>query len=165
MYDDRDAGPTLWEGTRLHPLAGGYSGETFVAGEGADRVVVRIYARKPDRAAIDASLLHLVRGLIPVPRVLELRHATSLAPAVLVTEYVDGIRLDTALADPGSGLDLTALGAGLGAMLQHPVADTVPRRRAVRRRQARAVHGSAAERPARLGGAAPHRESAGRLAA
>lgn len=99
-------------GEPLHPLAGGYSGETYVAGEGADRVVVRIYARTPGRAAIDASLLHLVRGLVPAPRVLELRRPTAGTPAVLVTEFVEGVRLDTALATRAT-LDFESLGRSL----------------------------------------------------
>jgi aminoglycoside phosphotransferase (APT) family kinase protein len=77
--------------------------------------VVRIYARDPARAAIDASLLRLVRGLLPVPAVLELRHPTAGTPAVLVTEYVAGQRLDVALA--GASCDLERVGRSVGAVL------------------------------------------------
>ncbi len=113
--------PTDWHGPALRPLAGGYSGETFVAGEGSDRVVVRIYTREPARAAVDASLLRLVRGLVPVPAVLELRLPTASTPAVLVTEYVEGTRLDVALAAGGVAsderLDLGVLGGSLANLL------------------------------------------------
>ena len=67
-----------WFGTAMQPLAGGYSGETFVVGDG-DRRWCAIYRRTPDRAVVDASLLRLVRGIVPVPSVVEvrLRPATS----------------------------------------------------------------------------------------
>jgi aminoglycoside phosphotransferase (APT) family kinase protein len=106
-----------WFGTPLTPLAGGYSGETFLVGTGGDRVVVRIYRRHPDRAAVDASLLRLVRGIVPVPAVLEVRPATADQPAVLVTEYLDGTPLDQVLhADPPA-LDYKTLGYNLGWVL------------------------------------------------
>ncbi len=104
-------------GARLEPLEGGYSGETYLGGGPPDQVVVRIYARDPARAAIDASLLRLVRGLVPVPEVLELRHPTDGTPAVLVTEYVAGTRLDLALAEGSSTLDLERLGQSLSDLL------------------------------------------------
>lgn len=106
-----------WHGIPLRPLAGGYSGETYVAGEDSERVVVRIYARNPERAAIDASLLHLVRGLLPVPAVLELRHPTRTSPAVLVTELVAGTRLDALLAEPAAAVDFEVLGHSLAGVL------------------------------------------------
>ncbi len=106
-----------WHGTAMTPLAGGYSGETFLAQTGGDRAVVRIYRRNPQRAAIDASLLRLVRGIIPVPDVLELRRATADMPAVLVTEYLDGIPLDQVLRADRSGLDWETLGYNLGWVL------------------------------------------------
>jgi aminoglycoside phosphotransferase (APT) family kinase protein len=101
----------------LRPLAGGYSGETFVAGAGDDRVVVRIYARDSGRAAVDASLLWLVRGLVPVPEVLELRRPTEDMPALLVTEYVEGLRLDLALVEEPAWLDLETVGRSVGRVL------------------------------------------------
>ena len=67
----------------LTPLAGGWSGETFVSQVGGERTVVRIYARPSHRGGraheVDAALLHLVRGLVPVPEVLEVRRADSSA--------------------------------------------------------------------------------------
>ena len=59
----------------LTPLAGGFSGETFVSVYAGERAVVRIYGRRSegrgaDAPDIDAAVLELVRGLLPVPRVL-----------------------------------------------------------------------------------------------
>lgn len=106
-----------WFGTPLAPLAGGYSGESFLVGTGDDRVVMRIYRRDPDRAAVDASLLRLVSGIVPVPAVLELRPATADQPPVLVTEFLDGIPLDRVLRADPPGLDWETLGCNLGWVL------------------------------------------------
>jgi aminoglycoside phosphotransferase (APT) family kinase protein len=108
-----------WNDAALTPLAGGYSGETFVASTSAafPEYVVRIYARNPDRAPVDAALLRLVRGLVPVPEVLELRPATSSTPAVLVTEYVRSVSLEDVLADPPDDLDWESLGLEVGWLL------------------------------------------------
>ena len=61
----------------LRPLAGGHSGRTFVADGAGEPSVVRLYpvgdARGPDAPEVDAAVLHLVRGLVPVPEVLEVR--------------------------------------------------------------------------------------------
>ena len=106
--------------TSLEPLDGGWSGETFLAEAGGERTVVRIFAdprHSPDAADIQASLLRLVRGLLPVPDVLEVRCADPVAgtPPLLVTEYVDGVRGDLLLADLG-GDDLEAVGRAFGAV-------------------------------------------------
>ncbi len=89
-------------GASIAPLEGGWSGETFVAEAGGERTVVRIYAdpRHPEHAAeIAASLLRLVRGLLPVPQVREVRRADPAAgtPALLVTEWLPGVRGDLLL--------------------------------------------------------------------
>jgi len=89
-------------GASLTPLDGGWSGETFLAEAGGERTVVRIYAdpRHPEHAAeITASLLRLVRGLLPVPQVKEVRRANAAAstPALLVTELLPGVRGDLLL--------------------------------------------------------------------
>lgn len=106
----------------LQPLEGGHSGETFVGRVAGERVVVRIYAgrssRGPAAYEVDAALLRLVRGLIPVPSVLEVRGrppGTDL-PALLVTSYLAGMRGDLLLPglDPGS---TARLGAELGRLL------------------------------------------------
>ncbi len=100
--------------SELTPLPGGWSGETFLAEAGGERSVVRIYARPGDRgeyaAEIDAALLRLVRGLVPVAPVLEVRRAVPGAdvPAMLVTGFVEGERGDLLLPslDPGGLADL-----------------------------------------------------------
>ena len=92
----------------LEPLAGGWSGETFVArvggvngvdGADVERQVVRIHARNPARAEVDAALLRLVRGLVPVADVLEVRQATGEMPALLVTSFLPGVRGDLLLPE------------------------------------------------------------------
>ena len=108
--------------TALTPLDGGWSGETFVAEVAGERSVVRIYAGASHRGAnaheVDAALLRLVRGLVPVPEVLEIRRADPAAdhPALLVTSFLPGVRADLLLPD----LDergLAVLGARLGRIL------------------------------------------------
>src|ERR1051325_3444847 len=86
----------------LAPLAGGFSGETFVAEAGGERTVVRIYGewsrtrRGQEASTIDAAVLRLVRGLVPVPEVLEVRRpdASGESPGLLVTSFLPGTRLD-----------------------------------------------------------------------
>lgn len=106
----------------LRPLTGGWSGQTFSADLGGEQVVVRIYppgaGRGDDAALIDAALLRLVRGLLPVADVLECRRADQAAdrPGLLVTEWLPGVRGDLVLPD----LDAAArerLGAHLGGLL------------------------------------------------
>ncbi|KAA1425841.1 phosphotransferase family protein [Nocardioides antri] len=105
-------------GVSLTPLEGGWSGETFLAEAGGERTVVRIYAdpRHPEHAAeIAASLLRLVRGLLPVPQVREVRRPDPAAgmPALLVTELLPGERAD--LLVPALDADgLGRVGAALG---------------------------------------------------
>jgi aminoglycoside phosphotransferase (APT) family kinase protein len=100
----------------VRPLAGGYSGETFLVERPGEPAVLRVYGKQPERAAIDAALLHLVRGLIPVPRVLDLRRpdpSVPDSPAHLLITYMPGERLDHVL---------TRAGPDLGARLAHAVA-------------------------------------------
>ena len=108
--------------TALTPLDGGWSGETFVAEVAGERSVVRIYAGPSHRGDnahdVDAALLRLVRGLVPVPEVLEVRRADPATdmPALLVTSFLPGVRADLLLPD----LDderLAVLGARLGRIL------------------------------------------------
>jgi aminoglycoside phosphotransferase (APT) family kinase protein len=85
----------------VRPLAGGFSGETFLVERPGEPAVLRVYGRQPERAAIDAALLHLVRGLIPVPQVLDLRRpdpSVPDSPAHLLISYMPGERLDNVLA-------------------------------------------------------------------
>lgn len=86
----------------LTPLDGGWSGETFLAEAPGERSVVRIFAgpRHARFAAdINAALLELVRGLVPVPAVLEVRPPRDGVPALLITEYVAGVRADLVLPE------------------------------------------------------------------
>jgi aminoglycoside phosphotransferase (APT) family kinase protein len=100
----------------LTPLAGGWSGHTFLAEAAGERSVVRIYppgARSDAAPEIDAAVLHLVRGLVPVPDVLEVRRGSAERPGLLVTSYLSGERGDLLLPtldDEGR----TTLGRHLG---------------------------------------------------
>jgi aminoglycoside phosphotransferase (APT) family kinase protein len=105
------------------PMPGGHSGETFLAKSAGERTVVRIYAgrgltRGPNAAEIDAAVLRLVRGLLPVPDVLEVRRADDSAgtPALLVTSWLDGTRLDEVLPEADDELAST-IGRNLGRIL------------------------------------------------
>jgi len=86
----------------MTPLAGGNSSETFVADSAGERTVVRVYAgrgarRGVEAPSIDAAVLRLVRGLLPVPEVLEVRRPRDDQPGVLVTSFLPGRRLDLVL--------------------------------------------------------------------
>jgi aminoglycoside phosphotransferase (APT) family kinase protein len=100
----------------LEPLAGGWSGETFLARGGEERSVVRLFAAShhaPAAAEIQAALLGLMRGLVPVPAVLEARPARDGMPPLLITEYVDGDRGDLVLPRLAAD-DLERIGVRLG---------------------------------------------------
>jgi len=119
----------------LTPLAGGHSGETFLArtsdGAGGESTVVRVYAgsgvrRGPDAPEVDAAVLHLVRGLVPVPDVLEVRRGDPEAdvPGLLVTSFVPGTRLDLLLPtldDAGLATVGTACGDLAGRLACMPM--------------------------------------------
>jgi aminoglycoside phosphotransferase (APT) family kinase protein len=111
----------------LTPLEGGWSGRTFLAEVTGERSVVRIYP--PDApvavtAEVDAAVLRLVRGLVPVPEVLEVRPARpeSDQPGLLVTSFLPGVRGDELLptldaaARADVGTTLGGLLADLGGM-------------------------------------------------
>ena len=108
--------------TSLTPLDGGWSGQTFLADVGGERSVVRIYAepgpRGPAAHEVDAALLRLVRGLVPVAEVLELRRADPAAglPALLVTSHLPGERADLLLPTLDAGA-AAELGRTLGGIL------------------------------------------------
>lgn len=106
-------GATGWD---LEPLPGGFSGETFLGHGPEGDVVVRTYVRDPDRAAIDAALMRLMRGLLPVPEVLDVRLPVAGRPGLLVTERVDGEPLDR-LVDERAEVDWGAIGRGLARAL------------------------------------------------
>ena len=115
----------------MRPLAGGFSGETFLAESAGERTVVRIYGQRgstrgPAAVEVDAALLRLVRGLLPVPEVLEVRRPDPAAgtPALLVTSFLPGERLDLLLPrlDEGARRTVAArLGTVLGRLAQMPV--------------------------------------------
>ena len=94
----------LVAGAEVVPLSGGYSGETFLVTGAGDQAVLRLYARDPGRAAVDQALLERLRGLLPVPRVLEAVTVPGGAdrPPFLLLEALPGDRLDLVLpaADP-----------------------------------------------------------------
>jgi aminoglycoside phosphotransferase (APT) family kinase protein len=111
------------DGYGLAPLEGGFSGETFVAESAGERTVVRIYAQRgarrgPQAVEVDAAVLRLVRGLLPVPEVLEVRRPDpeSGTPGLLVTTFLPGERLDLHLPTMSEDLRAT-VGAELGRML------------------------------------------------
>ncbi len=90
--------------TSLQPLAGGFSGETFLAGAAGEQTVIRVYGgrsaqRGPLAPEVDAAVLELVRGLLPVADVLEVRRGDpeSDLPGLLVTSRLPGERLDLLL--------------------------------------------------------------------
>ena len=103
----------------LSPLAGGHSGRTFAGQVAGERAVLRIYPpgdpRGPEAPEVDAAVLRLVRGLLPVPDVLDVRRERPATgePGLLITSWMPGERGDLALA----GLDeagLVRLGSSLG---------------------------------------------------
>lgn len=106
--------------TKLLPLAGGHSGETFLAEVAGEQAVVRIYGprsawRGPLAPEIDAAVLRLVRGLLPVADVVEVRRPQPAhdLPGLLVTRRLPGERLDRVLpALDASGLERVGIGVG-----------------------------------------------------
>lgn len=88
----------------MTPLAGGHSGRTFLSEVAGERTVVRIYppgdARGPEAPDVDAAVLRLVRGLVQVPEVLDVRraHPGSGQPGLLVTSWMRGERGDEVFA-------------------------------------------------------------------
>lgn len=88
----------------LEPLAGGWSGRTFLATAAGERTVVRIYdPEDADSPGRDAAVLSLGRavlaGCAPVPQVVEVRagDATAGVPGMLLTEHLPGERGDLVL--------------------------------------------------------------------
>lgn len=112
----RHDGAVDWFGTPMTPLAGGYSGETFLVGEPGDEVVLRVYAGNPERCLVDASLLRLLDGVLPVPQVRDARPPTGDHPGVLVTGRLSGERLDLVLAGAATE-HRVKIGTNLGRLL------------------------------------------------
>jgi aminoglycoside phosphotransferase (APT) family kinase protein len=140
----------------LEPLEGGWSGETFLARVASgEPAVVRIHARDPGRAEVDAALLRLVRDLLPVPEVLEVRRASGGMPALLVTSYLPGERGDLVL--PRLGAEQQAvLGACVGELVATLGGMPLPRAGEL----AEVVDGDLRIRPWDLGGLVDHVDAA-----
>ena len=103
--------------TSLTPLGGGWSGQTFLGEVAGERVVVRIYPADDPRGLaapeVDAAVMHLVRGLVPVPEVVDVRRGDGQAPGILLTRWLPATPGDRALA----GLDADGrarMGAAMG---------------------------------------------------
>ncbi|KQT89244.1 hypothetical protein ASG49_15755 [Marmoricola sp. Leaf446] len=119
MQDD-DGSPGF--PTSLTPLPGGASGETFLAGSGGEHTVLRLYgarsaARGPLAPEIDAAVLELVRGVLPVPTVLEVRRGDPAhdLPGLLVTSHLPGEQLSEVVPDL-DGAALRRVGEQLGVI-------------------------------------------------
>ncbi len=115
----------------LEPLAGGHSGETFLADAAGERTVVRVYGQRsagrgPEAPRVDAAVLALVRGLLPVPEVLEVRRADPAngSPGLLVTAFLPGTRLDLLLPgldEPGRARVGRQVGEVVARLAQMPM--------------------------------------------
>ncbi|MEV8371925.1 phosphotransferase [Kribbella sp. NPDC056861] len=100
------------------PLTGGYGGETFAVSAGGEDAVLKLYGKRPERAAVDLSLMRLVRGLLPVPRVLDAmpEAAGDGAPPYVLYERLPGVNLETYLETAGDG-ERQVVGEQLGELL------------------------------------------------
>jgi aminoglycoside phosphotransferase (APT) family kinase protein len=117
----------------IQPLAGGMSGETWLTEVAGERAVLRIYSgrsrqRGPSASETDAAVLSWLAGLLPVPRVLEVRRGDPDAdlPALLVTSYLPGVLLEDLLPtldDEG----LRRVGHELGTLLGRIAHVALPR--------------------------------------
>ena len=114
-----DLGPTL------RPLDGGHSGRTFLGEVAGERAVVRLYPPGDpggDAAPeVDQAVLRLVRGLLPVPEVLEVRRPETATgrPGLLVSSWLPGERGDLVVARltaAGDAEGLARLGASTGSV-------------------------------------------------
>ncbi|TCO51672.1 aminoglycoside phosphotransferase (APT) family kinase protein [Kribbella antiqua] len=99
------------------PLSGGYGGQTYAVSAGGEDAVLKMYVKDPERAAVDAALLRLVHGLLPVPRILDLKRDGSVEdPPYLLTERLPGINLQVFLDTAGED-ERRKVGAQLGELL------------------------------------------------
>ncbi|MFI9486390.1 phosphotransferase family protein [Promicromonospora sp. NPDC052451] len=112
-------------GRTLEPLAGGWSGETFLAvpaAAGGEPLVARYLAaahHAPQAAGIQAALLRQVRGLLPVPEVHGAYDGDGPVPGLLLTELLPGERGDLVLGRLVTAArydDLRTLGRALGGV-------------------------------------------------
>lgn len=117
----------------LQPLPGGMSGETWLTDVAGERAVLRVYGgrslqRGPRASEVDAAVLEWMAGLLPVPRVLDVRRGDPEAdqPALLVTSYLPGVllsELKPTLDDAG----LRRVGHELGVLLGRLAHVALPR--------------------------------------
>ena len=85
-------------GASAVPLTGGYGGETFAVTAAGEDAVLRLHLRSPQRARIDVALTELVRGLLPVPRVLDAKpDGTADDPPYVLSERLPGVSLESFL--------------------------------------------------------------------
>lgn len=99
------------------PLTGGYGGQTYAVSAAGEDAVLKLYVREPGRAAVDAALLQLVRGLLPVPRILDAkREGSPDDPPYVLTERLPGINLQLYLETAGDE-DRRRVGEQLGELL------------------------------------------------
>ena len=99
------------------PLTGGYGGQTYAVSAGGEDAVLKLYVKDPGRAAVDAALLQLVRGLLPVPRVLDAKREGSVEdPPYLLTERLPGVNLQVYLETAGED-ERRTVGEQLGELL------------------------------------------------
>ncbi|MFG1813108.1 phosphotransferase family protein [Kribbella sp. NPDC049174] len=99
------------------PLAGGYGGQTYAVSAGGEDAVLKLYVKDPGRAAVDAALLRLVHGLLPVPRILDAkREGSPDDPPYLLTERLPGVNLQVYL-DAAGDEDRRRVGEQLGELL------------------------------------------------
>lgn len=105
-------------GASAVPLSGGYGGETYAVSAGGEDAVLRLYLRDPARAIVDISLLRLVRGLLPVPRVLDARtDPVDGEPPYVLTERLPGVNLEAFLRDDPAPEVRRRVGHQLGELL------------------------------------------------
>ena len=99
------------------PLPGGYQGQTYAVSAGGEDAVLKLYLKDPGRAAVDAALLQLVRGLLPVPRVLDVkREGAPDDPPYLLAERLPGVNLEVYLSTAGED-ERRYVGKQLGELL------------------------------------------------
>ncbi|HEX6755606.1 MAG TPA: phosphotransferase [Mycobacteriales bacterium] len=120
--------PRSFQGAEVVPMSGGYSGETFLVTTGGEQAVLRLYARHPERAAVDRALLERVRGLLPVPDVLEssLLPGGPDRPPFLLLEALPGDRLDMVLPAADARLR-RRLGEAVAGVLVMLATERMPR--------------------------------------
>ncbi|MEV5964332.1 phosphotransferase [Kribbella sp. NPDC051952] len=99
------------------PLAGGYGGQTYAVSAGGEDAVLKLYVKDPGRATVDAALLRLVHGLLPVPRILDAkREGSPEDPPYLLTERLPGVNLQVYLDTAGED-ERRTVGEQLGELL------------------------------------------------